>query len=95
MGRPDENAVSCASMPEAFFFAPPGPEVPGAYARCASYAAPTTVALAVSPDGTRAALVGATGRRIVDVATSVVVGVLAPPRDSISRAAFSASATGS
>src|SRR5437763_1923946 len=48
--------------------------------------------LAISADGTRVALIGGDGiARIVDVATRTVVGVLAPPRSSIDRAAFSPS----
>ncbi len=50
--------------------------------------------MAVSPDGTRVALIEADGiARIIDVASHMVVGVLAPPRESIDTAAFSPDGT--
>ena len=50
--------------------------------------------MAVSPDGTRVVLIEADGvARIIDVASHLVVGVLAPPRESINTAAFSPDGT--
>ena len=81
---------SCAPMPRATFFARPAPAVVGAYARCASFEVPRVSALAISPDGRRAALVGGEGVvRVVDLASRQVVGLLAPPRASVRRVAFS------
>ncbi len=81
---------SCDPLPGAFFFAQPAAGTPGSYARCASFADARATALAVSRDGTRVALIGTDGiARVVDVATHTVVGVLAPPRSSVSLAAFS------
>ena len=81
---------SCDPLPGAFFFPRPTPDVPGAYARCASFAEARATALAVSADGARVALIGTDGiARIVDVSSHTVVGVLAPPRASVNLAAFS------
>jgi WD40 repeat protein len=81
---------SCDPLPGAFFFGQPTSDTPGVYARCASFAEARASALAVSPDGTRVALIGTDGiARIVDVASHTVVGVLAPPRASVDLAAFS------
>jgi WD40 repeat protein len=81
---------SCDPLPGAFFFPRPDNSVPGGYARCASFADAVAQSLAVSFDGARVALIGSDGiARIVDVATHTVVGVLAPPRASLSLAAFS------
>ena len=81
---------SCDPLPNAFFFPAPGPGDRGTYARCASFAEAQAASLDVSPDGSRIALVGADGIvRIVEVSSHMVIGVLAPPRASITRAAFS------
>lgn len=89
---PTSVPFSCNPLPSAFFFPPPGSDVSGTYARCASFAAPRADALAVGTDGTRAALIGADGvARVVDLASSTVVGVLAPPRATVGLAAFSPS----
>jgi len=83
---------SCAPMPDAFYFPRPGPDVPGAYGRCASFADARVTSLAVNGDGSRVALIGIDGVvRVVDVASRAVVGVLAPPRASVDLAAFSSS----
>jgi len=80
----------CDPLPTAFYFPHPGADVPGAYARCASFGGGRTTGLAVSADGTRVALIADDGIvRLIDVASHLVVGVLAPPRASIDRAAFS------
>ncbi len=89
-GDPTPVPFSCSPLPDTFFFPRPGAEVPGVYARCASFSNTGTTALAVSPDGTRVALIEADGlARIIDVASHTVVGVLAPPRESLNTAAFS------
>jgi len=80
----------CDPLPNALFFPRPAGDVAGAFARCASFADPHVTALAVSSDGTRAALVAIDGvARVVDLASRTVVGVLAPPRASVGLAAFS------
>ncbi|HVT10254.1 MAG TPA: WD40 repeat domain-containing protein, partial [Polyangia bacterium] len=80
----------CDPMPAALFLPRPGADVPGAYARCASFANVRATSLAVDSTGTRVALIGQDGiARIVDVASHAVVGVLAPARASIGLAAFS------
>jgi WD40 repeat protein len=81
---------SCDPLPGAYFFARPGADTPGVYARCASFGEARATALAVSSDGARVALIGSDGvARIVDVASHTVVGVLAPSRASVGLAAFS------
>jgi WD40 repeat protein len=93
-GAPTPVPFSCTPLPSTFFFPRPGTEVPGVYARCASFLGSGTTALAVSSDGTRVVLIEADGlARIVDVASHMVVGVLAPPRESINTAAFSPDGT--
>ena len=89
---PTAVPFSCAPMPNAFFFPSPGPDVSGVYARCASFADARASSLVVDRDGSRVALIGIDGvARIVDVASRMVVGVLAPPRASVGLAAFSPS----
>ncbi|HXU61616.1 MAG TPA: WD40 repeat domain-containing protein, partial [Polyangia bacterium] len=81
---------SCDPLPTSFFFPRPEAAVPGAYARCASFGGGRTTALAVNQDGTRVAMIADDGIvRLVDAASHMVVGVLAPPRASIDRVAFS------
>ena len=93
-GDPTPVPFSCTPLPSTFFFPRPGAEVAGVYARCASFSNSGTTALAVSPDGTRVALIEADGlARIIDVASHMVVGVLSPPRESINKAAFSPDGT--
>jgi WD40 repeat protein len=93
-GDPTPVPFSCTPLPGTFFFPRPGAEAPGIYARCASFSSSGTTALAVSPDGNRVALIEADGiARIIDVASHMVVGVLAPPRESINTAAFSPDGT--
>ncbi|MES1206723.1 MAG: WD40 repeat domain-containing protein, partial [Pseudomonadota bacterium] len=93
-GDPTPVPFSCTPLPDAFFFPRPGAEVPGVYARCASFSNSSATALAVSPDGTRVALIQGDGiARVIDVASHMVVGVLAPPRESIDSAAFSPDGT--
>jgi hypothetical protein len=89
-GAPTAVPFSCDPLPGAFFFAQPGADTTGLYARCASFAEAQATAVALNTDGTRAALIG-TDRiaRIVDVASHTVVGVLAPPRAGVDLAAFS------
>jgi WD40 repeat protein len=90
-GTPTKLPFSCDPLPSSFIFAPPAPDTPGLYARCASFAEASAESLAINADGSRVALIGTDGiARIVDVASRMVVGALAPPRASIGRAAFSA-----
>ncbi len=87
---PTAVPFSCDAIPNTFYFPRPTAAVPGVYARCASFPPNLVQALAVSPDGTRVGLVGADGVvRVVDVASRSVVGLLAPPRDTVTLAAFS------
>jgi WD40 repeat protein len=81
----------CNPLPPAFVF-PAAEPVTGGYARCATFAPAGATALALSPDGTRAALLNGDGiARAVDVASRQVVAVLAPAHASVTRAAFSPS----
>jgi hypothetical protein len=87
---PTAVPFSCAPLPNALFFPRPGSETPNAYARCASFADARPSSLAINPDGTRVVLLGTDGvGRVIDVASHMVVGLLAPPRASIGLAAFS------
>jgi hypothetical protein len=89
-GTPTNVPFSCDPLPNAFIFPPPGADTPGVYARCASFTDARATSLAINGDGSRVALIGTDGvGRIVDVASRMVIGVLAPPRASIGRAAFS------
>jgi WD40 repeat protein len=89
-GSPTSLPFSCDPLPSTFFFPRPGLDVQGTYARCASFADARATNLAVNPDGSRVALIGIDGiARIVDVASHMVVGVLAPARASITMGAFS------
>ncbi|HTB60668.1 MAG TPA: WD40 repeat domain-containing protein [Polyangia bacterium] len=89
---PTVAPFSCNPMPNAFFFPHPGVDVPGVFARCASFDDAQPTALAISSDGSRVALTGFDGvARIVDVGSRTVVGVLAPARASVGWAAFSPS----
>ena len=73
-------------------FPHPDVDVPGVFARCASFDDAQPTALAISSDGSRVALTGFDGvARIVDVGSRTVVGVLAPARASVGWAAFSPS----
>jgi len=89
---PTATPFSCAPLPSTFLFAEPGPDVPGVYARCGSFAVGRAMQVAVSADGARVALVTGDGIvRVVDIASRTVVAALAPPRAYARRAAFSPS----
>ena len=82
-------------MPGAFFFPPPGPDVPGRFSRCASFDVGAVKKLAVSPDGRLVALAPTDGVvRVVEVASRQVIAVLAPPRATIDFVAFEPSGRG-
>jgi len=92
---PTRPPFSCQPMPGAFFFAPPGPDVPGLFSRCASFDVGAVKRLAVSQDGRLVALAPADGVvRVVEVASRQVVAVLAPPRATIDFVAFEPSGRG-
>ena len=92
---PTRPPFSCQPMPGAFFFPPPGPDVPGRFSRCASFDVGAVKKLAVSPDGRLVALAPTDGVvRVVEVASRQVIAVLAPPRATIDFVAFEPSGRG-
>jgi WD40 repeat protein len=92
---PTRPPFSCHPMPGAFFFPPPGPDVPGRFSRCASFDVGAVKQLAVSPDGRLVALAPADGVvRVVEVASRQVVAVLARARATIDFVAFEPSGRG-
>lgn len=81
---------ACDPLPAAFFFPPPDTTVPGRYSRYASYEVGDATSVSIRPDGKIAALATRDGIvRLVELATSQVVGVLARPRASLNLVAFS------
>ena len=80
---------SCRPLPSAFMFPPPGADVVGRFARCASFEVGAARSIALSPDGGLAALVTDDGLvRIVSVAEQQVIAVLASPRAMIDLVAY-------
>jgi hypothetical protein len=86
---PTQVPFSCLPMPAAFFFPPPGADVPGQFSRCASFEVGAGTAVALNQDGSLAALVTTDGLvRVVEIATRRVIAVLASPRAMVDYAAF-------
>jgi len=86
---PTQVPFSCLPMPAAFFFPPPGADVPGQFSRCASFEVGVGTGVTLNQDGSVAALVTSDGLvRVIEMATRRVIAVLASPRAMVDYAAF-------
>jgi hypothetical protein len=86
---PSSAGVSCRGLSPTFIFPPPGPDVTGAFTRCASFDVGGARSVAVSPDGRFVALVTDDGiARLISVEQQQLVAVLASPRAMIDLVAY-------